>query len=215
MLTPHAVLFDWDNTLIDSWEIIHHALNETFKFYQRSLWTLEDVKVRCHHSCREYFPSLFQDQWQKAASYFYQKIDASHLERLKILPYADELLNFLYQRKIPMAIVSNKRSDILKKEIDHLGWSYYFQTIIGSGDAKYDKPKPDPILLAIHAMGLKSSPHHWYVGDTQTDWLSAFASGCQPIALGTDPRSFGNPLFNRIPYIKDCQELSIKISDFL
>jgi len=27
LVRPHAILFDWDNTLVDSWGTIHEALN--------------------------------------------------------------------------------------------------------------------------------------------------------------------------------------------
>ena len=28
---PKAILFDWDNTLVDSWTVIHHAMTATFE----------------------------------------------------------------------------------------------------------------------------------------------------------------------------------------
>jgi phosphoglycolate phosphatase len=34
---PKAVIFDWDNTLVDSWPVIHHALNETLEAYGKPL----------------------------------------------------------------------------------------------------------------------------------------------------------------------------------
>jgi phosphoglycolate phosphatase len=30
MQRPRAILFDWDNTLVDSWAVIHEALVVTF-----------------------------------------------------------------------------------------------------------------------------------------------------------------------------------------
>ena len=41
---PSALLFDWDNTLIDSWATIHLALEETFQAFGREAWTLEELK---------------------------------------------------------------------------------------------------------------------------------------------------------------------------
>ncbi|MFT5702654.1 MAG: phosphoglycolate phosphatase [Rickettsiales bacterium] len=28
---PKAIIFDWDNTLVDSWSVIHFALNKTME----------------------------------------------------------------------------------------------------------------------------------------------------------------------------------------
>ena len=50
---PKAVIFDWDNTLVDSWPVIHHALNETLEAYGKPLWTLEETKDRVRHSMRD------------------------------------------------------------------------------------------------------------------------------------------------------------------
>ena len=36
---PKAVLFDWDNTLVDSWAVIHAALNETLTAMDHPNWT--------------------------------------------------------------------------------------------------------------------------------------------------------------------------------
>tara|TARA_R100001086_G_scaffold137349_1_gene71705 strand:- start:1375 stop:1527 length:153 start_codon:yes stop_codon:yes gene_type:complete len=38
---PRAVVFDWDNTLVDTWPIIHDALNHTFRAWGLREWTLE------------------------------------------------------------------------------------------------------------------------------------------------------------------------------
>ena len=56
---PAAVLLDWDNTLVDSWPVIHEALCETFLALERQPWTLEETKQRVHHSLRDSFPDLF------------------------------------------------------------------------------------------------------------------------------------------------------------
>ena len=37
---PRALLFDWDNTLVDTWGAIHHALTVTFEAMGETPWTL-------------------------------------------------------------------------------------------------------------------------------------------------------------------------------
>jgi phosphoglycolate phosphatase len=32
---PRAILFDWDNTLVDTWPLIHTAMNGRWKKYLR------------------------------------------------------------------------------------------------------------------------------------------------------------------------------------
>ena len=37
---PTAILFDWDNTLVDSWATIHEALNVVMAAMGKPLWSL-------------------------------------------------------------------------------------------------------------------------------------------------------------------------------
>jgi phosphoglycolate phosphatase len=215
MQKPHAVLFDWDNTLVDTWGVIHNAMNETLKHHDQPLWILEDLKKHAHQSSRDLFPDIFKDKCAQATAFFYEEINNTHLEQLEVLPYAKNLLEFLYEQNIPMAVISNKRSGFVQKEVAHLGWNSFFQTVIGSGDAPRDKPHADPILLALEKMQLQPSLNHWYVGDTITDWQAAQDSGCQPIALWTDPRSLTTTPDYYLPYLKDCFDLHMTVSDFL
>jgi phosphoglycolate phosphatase len=63
---PRAILFDWDNTLIDSWPTIHAATNVVLDAMGLPTWTLEEAKVRVRHSLRDTFPKMFGDRWEEA-----------------------------------------------------------------------------------------------------------------------------------------------------
>lgn len=199
---PQAILFDWDNTLVSTWEILHRVINLTLAEYKMPLWTLEKVKSTAHKSSREAFPTLFGDKWEEAREFFYKNFNKFHLEELKTMPDALPLLDFLAKQNIKLGVVSNKKTSILNKEIEFLNWSGFFNTVIGAGDAEKDKPAPDPIFLALDRIGLKASEEIWFVGDTIVDWQAARASGCQPIALGGNCE---NELL--VPNISNCENL--------
>jgi len=199
---PQAILFDWDNTLVSTWEILHRVINLTLAEYKMPLWTLEKVKSTAHKSSREAFPTLFGDKWEEAREFFYKNFNKFHLEELKTMPDALLLLDFLAKQNIKLGVVSNKKTSILNKEIEFLNWSGFFNTVIGAGDAEKDKPAPDPIFLALDRIGLKASEEIWFVGDTIVDWQAARASGCQPIALGENCE---NELL--VPNISNCENL--------
>src|SRR5260221_3039272 len=63
---PRAVLFDWDNTLVDSWPTIHDALQQTLIAMGHPPWTLEESKTRVRLSLRDSFPALFGTRWEEA-----------------------------------------------------------------------------------------------------------------------------------------------------
>ena len=92
---PRAILFDWDNTLIDSWGCIQAAMNATLRAMGHGEWDLEETKRRVAQSLRDSFPELFGTRWQEARDVFYRTFSAIHLDHLAPLPGAAEMLDGL------------------------------------------------------------------------------------------------------------------------
>ena len=53
---PQAIIYDWDNTLVDSWPPIQDALNTTFVAFNMPPWSMNEVRERVRKSMRESFP---------------------------------------------------------------------------------------------------------------------------------------------------------------
>lgn len=181
---PVAVLFDWDNTLVNTWPIIHQALHDTFMAMGREPWSIEQTRQRVRHSLRDSFPKLFGEHWEKAGELYQHYYQQLHLARLEALPEAEALLSYLQGLAIPLAVVSNKRGPNLRKEIGYLGWEHYFAAQVGADDAARDKPHPAPVLLALRTCGMEAGPHVWFVGDSEVDLECAHATGCTPLLYG-------------------------------
>lgn len=186
---PNAIIFDWDNTLIDSWPSILDALNTTFKAFQMKLWTMDEAKTRVAKSMRNSFPLLFGDNWQDAGEIFYKRYANIHLSKLHPLPGAESLLRTLNKEKIHLSVVSNKNGDYLRNEAKHLGWDRYFSTLIGAMDAERDKPDPKPVDLALKSSGIKRGPNVWFVGDATIDLECAHNAGLTGILIRKKPPS--------------------------
>src|SRR5262245_7059834 len=92
---PRAILFDWDNTLVDSWATIHEALNFLMRAMGMPEWTLDDTKGRVRLSLREAFPLHFGERWQEARDIYLDRFRAIHLDRLTALPGRESLLRGL------------------------------------------------------------------------------------------------------------------------
>ncbi len=179
---PRAVLFDWDNTLVDTWPVIHQALHSCFTDMGHTPWTLDEVKQRVKHSARDAFPKLFGEDWERAANLYRDYYRAINLEHLKPLPQAEDLLKQLRANNIYMAVVSNKMGDTLRREASHLGWDQYFGELIGSTDTEHDKPHPAPVLKALKE--LVPAEDIWFVGDSVVDLEVAQRAGITPVLYG-------------------------------
>jgi phosphoglycolate phosphatase len=209
---PRAVLFDWDNTLVDSWPVIHDALQQTLTAMGHAPWTLAESKARVRLSLRDSFPLLFGERWEDARKIYLDAFLSIHLERLAALAGVVELLDHLHGAGFYLAVVSNKTGGILRREAEHLGWSRYFARLVGAGDAAADKPDAAPIHLALDGGGIAAGPDVWYVGDTAIDVECALNAGCVPVLLG--PAKPGDAEFIRHrPHVAfdDCSGLFLHI----
>lgn len=180
--TPRAILFDWDNTLVDGWAAIQFALNTTFAAFGKPAWSRAEVLANVRKSLRDSFPEHFGTEWERARDIFYDAIAATHLDAVQPLPGTLEMLRAA--APWPLGVVSNKQGALLRNEAAHLGLAPNFRVLVGAGDAVADKPSAAPILLALKTLELHAGPDIWYVGDTAVDMEAARAAGCTAILLG-------------------------------
>jgi phosphoglycolate phosphatase len=189
---PRAVLLDWDNTLAENWLSIQAALNAALADAGKPPMDLDSVMLQARHSARDVFPQLFGEDYRRARDVFYGHFNRNHLAGLRMMAGADELLDALAEAGVPLALVSNKKSDFLRREVTHLGWDGRFGAIVGAGDAQNDKPDPAPIYLALNGLKLTPGADIWMVGDTDVDIRAGKAAGCTSILIGSaiDPTLF-------------------------
>jgi phosphoglycolate phosphatase len=180
---PRAIIYDWDNTLVDSWPPICDALNITLAAFDLPAWSMEEVRGRVRKSLRESFPDLFGDQWHTAADIFYERYGEIHATSIKPIKGISEMLAHNSELGIFQAIVSNKRGDYLRKEAEKLGWAHFFGPIIGANDAPNDKPAIDPVHMALCNSGFAAGQTVWFVGDTDIDMQCAINANCIPVLM--------------------------------
>lgn len=180
---PVAILWDWDNTLVDGWQAIAAGLNAAFAAFSMPEWSLEEVKARVRRSLRESFPEVFGAEWERARDIFYAEVRARHLAVLTPMPGAAEALR-AGAALAPMAVNSNKQGPLLRAEAERLRWAPLFRSLVGAGDAAADKPDPAPMRLALASCGVEEGAPVWYIGDTALDMQAARAAGCIAVLLG-------------------------------
>ena len=209
---PSAILFDWDNTLVDNWGAIHEALNLTLAAMGQQIWTYEETRLRVQRSLRDSFPEMFGDRWQEARDIFYRSFAEVHLKTLRPMPGADTLLEKLAASGIYLAVVSNKTGQYLRLEAAHLGWDKHFRRLVGATDAPKDKPAVEPVDMALADSGITRGPAVWFVGDGAVDVECARNAGLSAILVGDSPtgdvaaETAGRS--QKIEYVADCFSLA-------
>ena len=205
---PRAVIFDWDNTLVDSWVCIQESYNMTFRHFGMPEWDLGETQSKVAASMRDSFPAMFGDRWPEARDVFTSSFEAIHMDHLRPLPGAGLMLSDLHAAGLVLSVVSNKRGNFLRKEAEAIGWANLFTHLVGADDAEADKPDAAPVHMALAGTGVVPGMDVWFVGDSPIDTHCAVNSGCTPILMRPNPPMEGE--FPHFParYLTACGDLA-------
>ncbi len=180
-----GIIFDFDGTLIDSYEAIAESLNHVRTSFSLPNLRMDDVRGMVGHGLEHLISEAVGGQHVDEGVRLFRQSYATLCEKkTRILPEVKETLDQLDGRGYTMAIASNKPSyfarDILKAlEMEHL-----FAEVLGPNDV--DKPKPDPEMLEIIMMRIGLSPDEVvYVGDMLLDIEVARRAGVAVYAIPT------------------------------
>jgi len=184
-----GVIFDFDGTLIDSYEPITDSLNHVRQARGRPPFSLGEVRGMVGHGLEKLIEeAIGPGGIEEGVRMFREKYATLCQERTTILPQVRETLEELDRRTYQMGIATNKPSyfarDILRTlEIDHL-----FAEVLGPNDV--ERPKPDPEMLEIMMMRLGlGADEVVYVGDMPLDVEVARKAGVSVYALPTGSAS--------------------------
>lgn len=206
---PSIILFDWDGTLANTHDLIRAAYAHTFKIMHETPFPLDDLHQLPGTSLRDFFPILFGDRASHAETLFYDYVTQHHLEHISPMEGAQDLLDTIDHHKIIMGVVSNKRGDLLRKEVDHFGWGGRFYRVVGSRDCLEDKPSPLVIDKALEGLERPEDPESvWFVGDWVADLEVAHYAHLVPVLihnyeLNQDPALAFKPKI----YVDSCLDL--------
>ena len=188
-----VILWDWDNTLADTFGAIFAAQNNARIKYGMSPWSLEESKNAMNKSGRNLIKDVFgSDKVEEVRSYFLECY-AKHADALELKKNASEVLNRAKEFGYINILASNKTGSILRNEVTAMGLMDCFERIIGAGEANEDKPSKqftDKALEGFNTSEIIS------IGDGFADIQMAhnYENGIG-ILVGTNPNA---PEFNGI-----------------
>jgi len=174
-----AVLFDWDGTLLNSYDADLHAYLSMFHALGID-WTERDLAQ--HYSpnwLRVYRAAqLPRSKWIEADRLWAR---AYKLENPPLLPGARRIVRLL-SRKFDLGIVTSGNRARVRRQLRQLELASYFSTCVCSEDASKKKPHPAPLRLALQR--LRRAPEQCvYVGDTAEDIEMARSAGVRAIGV--------------------------------
>ena len=140
MKKAKIILWDWDNTLVDTFEAIWCAQNDMRVHYGLPEWSKEEAKKAMNKSGRNLIKDLVGEDKAKEARIYYLRSYAKNIGHLKLKESAVELLEYTHRLGYINILASNKAKNILLDEAKELGVLSQFDKIIGAEEAAEDKP---------------------------------------------------------------------------
>ena len=183
-----AVLFDWDGTLLDSFDADSSAYLAMFRELGTP-WGLGELAAHYtpnwHHVYRA--AKIPHSKWD-IADKLWAKHYAHHTP--KLVPGARRILAWVVRRYELGLVTSGDRTRVLR-QLRHFGLTRLFTTRVCAGDTPQKKPHPAPLRLAVKQMCLNPAACV-YVGDSPHDLEMSKRAGVRAIAvIGRFPTEAG------------------------
>lgn len=99
-----------------------------------------------------------------------------------LFPGVPEILEALHSRGIRMGIVTTRSEKEANQILERFSIEKYFGTVVTRDDTERGKPHPDPVILAMKRLNLKSE-ETVMIGDMPTDIEAGKLAGTKTIGL--------------------------------
>ncbi len=175
-----AVLFDFDGTLADTVPLIVESYRHTLAELEVEV---EDEQIRSwigrilFDVLEERHPGRGEELVRR-----YREHNLAHHDTLiRTVPGADALVRDLQEAGIPVALVSSKGRDTVRRGMRVTGLPEV-EHVVGLEDTTAHKPSPEPLLEGARRLGVEPAACV-YVGDAIVDVLAARAAGMASVAV--------------------------------
>jgi HAD superfamily hydrolase (TIGR01549 family) len=174
-----AVVFDWDGTLLDSFDADSSAYLAMFRELGIP-WGLDELAMLYSPNWYNVYRAakIPRIQWD-AANLAWRKQYAKH--RPKLVPSARRLLSWV-RRRYRLGLVTSGDRDRVMRQLRYFQLTRLFASRVCADDTAQKKPHPAPLRLALKQMGLQPQACV-YVGDSAHDLEMSRRASVRAIAV--------------------------------
>ncbi|MBO5278289.1 MAG: HAD family phosphatase [Lachnospiraceae bacterium] len=182
-----AVVFDMDGVIFDSEKCVLECWREVAD--RHNIPDIEEACREClginaaatrERMLKRYGEAFPYDEYKKESSaLFHEKYDDGRLPKK---PGVHELLEYLKQQKIKIALASSTRQEVVLQELRDGGLLNYFDKVVCGDMVKRSKPEPDIFLKACEELQVNPSDAY-AVEDSYNGIRAAHAAGMRPIMV--------------------------------
>ncbi|WP_415845661.1 phosphoglycolate phosphatase [Stutzerimonas zhaodongensis] len=213
---PRLAMFDLDGTLMDSVPDLAAAVDKMLMLLGRQPAGVAQVRDWVGNGSRVLVRRALAGQLQhddvadeladEALALFMQAYSGGH-ELTSVYPGVRECLDWLRERDVKLAIITNKPSQFIEPLLEEKGLTGYFQWLVGGDTLPQQKPDPAALLWVMDQAGVEPGAS-LFVGDSRNDVRAAKAAAVACVALSYG-YNHGEPIANEEPslVLDDLREL--------
>lgn len=218
---PRLVMFDLDGTLMDSVPDLAAAVDKMLMLLGRQPAGIDRVRDWVGNGSRVLVRRALAGQLQhegvtdeladEALALFMQAYSGGH-ELTTVYPGVRECLDWLRERDVKLAIITNKPAQFIEPLLEEKGLAGYFQWLIGGDTLPQQKPDPAALVWVMREAGVPANAS-LFVGDSRNDVRAAKAASVPCVAL-TYGYNHGEPIAREQPalVLDDLRELVASVS---
>lgn len=187
MIDGSAVIFDMDGVIFDSERLVLECWEKIGAKYhlegmrEAFLPCIGTNDVRTREIVLEHYGKDFPyDEFRRESSRLYHSI----VDRggLPVKPGVTELVSYLTENNVPIAVASSTRLEVVTQELKQAGLYEYFGVVMGGDQLKRSKPEPDIYLMTCEKLGVRPT-YAYAIEDSYNGIRSAYSAGMKPIMV--------------------------------
>lgn len=189
------VIFDLDGTLTDTIDSLTYVCNRVALKYGFQEFSHHEIKSKVGYGIRNLLLSILPEELKKDADFiedaflYMNRIFLSNpCYQVHIYEGIPEVLDFLSQKQIKMAISTNKLQKGADEIASKLLKAWNFTHVIGDDPSHPKKPDPYSIELILRELQIPKS-RALYVGDSEADIQTAKNAGVKIASVSWGFRS--------------------------
>lgn len=180
-----GAIFDMDGTLLDTERLYKESWTYLAKQYGQ-IHNQEFPLAVCGSSgeemlsiIRKYYPNVDAVQFREDC---YTRVAQIVEKNVPVKKGAKEILTFLKEKGIRLAVASSSRHKQIEKNLDKAGLLPWFDVLIGGDEVVNGKPNPDIFQTAAKQIGC--TPEECYVFEDGMNGIRAgAAAGCSTMMI--------------------------------
>ncbi|WP_411843892.1 HAD family hydrolase [Salinicoccus sp. HZC-1] len=179
-----GVILDFDGTIIDSETNLYNAINKNLADRGHKPLEIEVYKASIGTESPELDGYILERIGEEGVRAIAEEHQRTCLE-LECYPHILKLIDYCRENKIPMAVATSSRREVITPMLENLGICDDFVSIRGREDVEF--VKPDPALYRLAGADLNLEPSRIFaIEDTVNGSLAAVRAGMNAIVLTND-----------------------------